>query len=246
MLHQVLKGIAPVAGLALGAMLAGCSIDMDSGGMEGGVPLAELDLTASTPTGVALVGPDNIAVTRGDTFNVDVTGAADAVDAVRFELDGDTLKVGRSKAAGRIAEKAQILVVLPSLNAIALAGSGDVEADYLEGDGEVSIAGSGTVRLRRVATQNLDISIAGSGDVEGQGVTDTLDISVAGSGSTRLAGVKAGSADISIAGSGDVALASDGKVAASILGSGDVAVTGNATCTVNAMGSGTVRCNSGS
>ncbi len=245
MLHKVMKTVAPVAGLALGAMLAGCSVDMGTGGMDG-VTLAELDVSAEAPTGVALVGPDNISVSRGDRFDVDVTGDADAVDAVRFELDGDTLKVGRMKNAGRDLGKAQVLVVLPSLRTIALAGSGDVVSDHFDGDGEVSIAGSGTARLGQIATQKLEVAIAGSGSVEGEGSTDTLEVSVAGSGSTRLAGLKAGNADVSIAGSGDVAFASDGKVDASIMGSGDVAVTGNATCTVSAMGSGKLRCSSGS
>ena len=126
-----------------------------------------------------------------------------------------------------------------------LAGSGDMSSDHIDGNGEISIAGSGSAKIDTIAADSLEISIAGSGDVEGSGAANTLDASIAGSGSIKLAGVKFDTADISIAGSGDVAFASDGTVEASIVGSGDVEVTGSATCTVSALGSGKLRCSSG-
>ena len=240
-MRRMIRNVAPVAALVAGTILVGCSVDMGSSGMDG-VTLAELDLTAAPPTGVALVGPDDIAVTRGDRFLIDATGDADAVDALRFRLEGDRLKVGRMKGADRDLGKARVRVVLPSLHSIALAGSGDIASDHLTDDGDISVAGSGNVRLAKIATRALDVSIAGSGSVEGSGTTQTLNVSIAGSGSARLSGVRTENADVSIAGSGDVDLASDGTVDASIMGSGDVTVTGNATCSASAMGSGKLRC----
>ena len=241
MFDRFVRTLAPVAGLAMGAMLAGCSVDMDIGGMDG-VTMAELDTSAGAPDSISLVGPDNVIITRGETFAVDVTGDTDAVDAVRFKLDGDELAIGRAEGIGRDIGRAQITLVLPSLRAIAIAGSGDVRSDHMVGAGKVSIAGSGDARVTNLVTESLDISIAGSGNVEGSGRTSSLDVSVAGSGSTRLADVTVNSADISIMGSGDVAFASDGTVEASIMGSGNVDVTGRATCEVSAMGSGKLRC----
>ena len=244
MFHKIMKGLAPAAALAIGTLVSGCNINVDMGGMEG-VTLAELDTSGTPPTEINLVGPDNVTVERGDTFAVDVTGDDEAVAAVRFERDGDDLTIGRHKDAERNIGKATIRVTLPSLNAIAIAGSGSATTDHLDGSGEISIAGSGDVTLSDIAADSLDISIAGSGDVEGTGAANSLDASIAGSGSIKLGSVKVDSADISIAGSGDVAFASDGTVEASIVGSGDVDVTGSATCTVSALGSGKLRCSAG-
>jgi len=244
MLHKVLKGVAPLAALAAGAFLAGCNGNITIGDSEG-VPLADLDTSGAPPTKLVLAGPDNVVVSEGPSLDIDVSGDQKAVDALRFTFDDGALGVMRDKNADKQIGRATVRVTMPSLNAIVMAGSGEIEAESLSGEAEVTIAGSGRAKVARVDATKLDLTIAGSGAFEASGSAENLDLTIAGSGASRMAGLRVGKADISVVGSGDAEFASDGKVDANIMGSGSVTVEGNADCTVQAMGSGKLRCRAG-
>ncbi|QKG72678.1 DUF2807 domain-containing protein [Erythrobacter mangrovi] len=244
MIHKILKGLAPVAALAGAVLVSGCDGMQVRIGDEDAVPLSELDMSGKAPTELVLASPDRVIVSDGDTLDIDVSGDQDAVDALRFSLDGDTLGIVRGKDGWKDKGTATIRVTLPGLTGIVLAGSGSIEAASLSGKADVTIAGSGKASVAKVTAEALDLTIAGSGDFEASGSADKLDMTVAGSGRARMAGLKVDTADISVAGSGDTEFSSDGTVDASIMGSGTVTVHGRANCTVSAMGSGKLNCKS--
>ncbi|WP_374407207.1 head GIN domain-containing protein [Pelagerythrobacter sp.] len=241
MLHKILKGVAPVVALMLAS---GCNGNININGSDG-VPLGELDMTGKTPTEVVAAGPDNVIVTRGAALDIDVSGDPEAVDALRFTLDDETLGVMRDNDWKNIDGKATVRVTLPRVEKLVLAGSGRAEVDVLDGEAEVTIAGSGTAETANVDARSLEVTIAGSGTYRAAGRTERLELSIAGSGNAQMDGLQAGDAEVTIAGSGNAAFASDGRVEASIMGSGDVTVTGSAQCTISAMGSGSLNCRAG-
>ncbi len=241
MTNSFIRNMAPAAALALGATLGGCNMNFDAASFEG-VPLSELDLGGDAPTGLELAGPDSVVVTDGAEFAVTIDGDPDAVEAVRFDRDGETLEIGRDTDIFDGSGKATIRVTMPAPRELGIAGSGAIEADTMAADAEIGIAGSGDVKIASIDADSLEVSIAGNGDVTTSGTADNLEISIAGSGNAKFAELKAETVDISIAGSGDIELASDGTVNASIAGSGDIRVTGNATCSMDAAGSGTMTC----
>lgn len=242
MLHKILKSMVPIAAMILAS---GCNGTINIGGSDG-VPLSELDTTGKTPVEVVLAGPDDVVVARGDTFDISVSGDDAAIDELRFTLDDETLGIMRESDGLRSADgKAMVRVTLPRVEKLVLAGSGTIEADMLDGDAEVTIAGSGTARTARVDVGTLNVTIAGSGTYRAAGRVDSLELKVAGSGKAEMDGLRVGNAEITIAGAGDAAFASDGTVEATIMGSGDVTVSGSARCTVNTMGSGTLTCKNG-
>merc|ERR1712026_649887 len=98
----------------------------------------------------------------------------------------------------------------------------------MSGAANVTVAGSGTVKIARLEAESLDLTIAGSGDITASGSAGSLDLTVAGSGKAAMAELEVDRAEVSIAGSGDAEFASDGPVEASIMGSGTVTVNGNA------------------
>lgn len=84
-----------------------------------------------------------------------------------------------------------------------IAGSGGAAIAEVNGDTDISIAGSGEVAVRRGRSPNLDISIAGSGDIDFGGVAGDVSVSIAGSGDIRIAEAT-GAVSRSIVGSGDI------------------------------------------
>lgn len=237
----------PFAPALIGAaalLLTACNSDFNITSSSSGVPLAELDYADATPTGISLAGPDKVIVTSGDALTIDVEGDPDVTEGLRFDLDDDSLQIGR-EGNWRQSGIATIRVTMPTPTRLSMAGSGTIEVDRL-GTGEeasVSIAGSGKSNVGRIDADTLEINVAGSGSLKAAGRAETLDLSIAGAGDLDLRQVEVGNADIAIAGSGDAVFASNGKIDASIMGSGTVEVIGNAQCSVSAMGSGELKCN---
>ena len=245
MLHRVLKAIAPIAALGLGAGLAGCgNMDLNING-ENGVPLAELDMSGEAPTELVLAGPDNVVVTEGDALSIEPEGSEEAVSRLRFSLKDGALGIMRANRSGSDGGKATVRVTMPLPREVVLAGSGTIALPGMTGDSEATIAGSGTANIGEVDAGRLEVTIAGSGTLEGSGSVRDLELTIAGSGDAKLSDLRVATADVTVAGSGSAAFASDGTVDASIMGSGDVTVRGRATCTVESMGSGKLRCEAG-
>jgi len=242
MFHRLIKGIAPVAAIALSAALAGCGdVNMEINGDEG-VPLAELDMSGDAPTELVLAGPDTVVISEGEALDIDVSGDADVVDLVRFTLKDGTLGILRKSGSYKSANTAVIRVTMPAPTALTIAGSGTIESAMMADEADINVLGSGSLVVKSLNAGKADVNVAGSGSITTSGTVDKLNLNLLGSGSAAMRELKVENADISIAGSGEAEFASDGKIDANIMGSGKVAIHGRATCKVSAMGSGRVVC----
>lgn len=241
MIKNLFKSVLPLIAVGLGLAATACgNVHVDVGDGDG-VRLAELDMAGAAPTKLVLAGPDKVVMTEGDRLDIKVSGDAEAIEALRFNLDDGTLGIMRDKG-WKGSGVATIAVTMPPAHEIVLAGSGDIKAPTLVEEAEVNIAGSGTVAVERVAARTLDVNVMGSGTLRATGTAERLDFNVAGTGKLAARGLKVERAEINIAGSGGGEFASDGKVDARIAGSGLVTVYGRADCSIKAMGSGRVVC----
>lgn len=236
--------IAMVAGLA--ACSFNGSSDAEGPGVAGSGSGSSRTYPIADFSAVELSGADDVDVRVGGGFSVRAEGPAAELDKLRIVKEGATLKVGRIRRTGMSwskGEHAKIYVTLPRLAAAAVAGSGAMTVDRIEGARFAGdIAGSGSLAIGAIAVDQADFSIAGSGDASATGSARGLKVEIAGSGSLEAGGLKATRAAVSIAGSGGVRARVDGTASVDIMGSGDVDLGGNAKCTVSKMGSGSVRC----
>jgi hypothetical protein len=140
--------------------------------------------------------------------------------------------------------KASFTVTVPQLNGATIAGSGDIRVDKVAGPGfEGTVAGSGGIDVASLNVQQLKLSIAGSGGVKaGAGTAQSADYDIAGSGDIDAGAIQSQTLKVSIAGSGGVKAHASGTADVSIMGSGDVDVSGGAKCSISKAGSGNVRC----
>jgi hypothetical protein len=243
-MDRFLGTMGPLFALSALGALSGCN-GIWSGLADGdGVPLAELDLDAGPPEGVALAGPDTVSITSGEQFTV--TAEGQAADKLRFKLENGTLTVAREGndwfGGNNNENAATVRITMPAPQRLSMAGSGHMTSEALANEAELSIAGSGTLETPNVAAQSLKVSIAGSGAYRAGGRADTLELSLAGSGNGDMSGLKVTRAQVNIAGSGDAVFASDGEVEANVMGSGTVTVRGSARCKITAIGSGSLIC----
>jgi hypothetical protein len=201
---------------------------------------------------ISTVGPQDVVVITGESYSVRSEGSPDALARLEAVVEDGKLVI-RPKgnfASGfnwsRVAG-ATFYVTTPRLDAVSLAGSGDMRIDRIDGGTfRASIAGPGELDIDAMAVDTADFSIAGSGSVVAAGTAQQTRASIMGSGEVEAKDLRSQTADVSMAGSGDAELTVEGEARVSIMGSGDVEIAGPARCTVSRMGSGEVRCESSS
>jgi hypothetical protein len=201
-------------------------------------------------TEISTVGPQDVVVTIGDTFSVRSEGSPGAVAQFEPVVEGDTLMIrprgGFNWGNWRSLNGATFYVTLPRLEGVAVAGSGDVRVDRIEGERfEGTIAGSGELLIAAMQVDQADFKIGGGGNVSASGTARQTEVAIGGSGDVEAGALRSDTASISIAGSGNVDLAVADEAKVSIMGSGDVDIAGPARCAVTRFGSGNVRCEGG-
>jgi len=199
-------------------------------------------------TRLETVGPQNVQVTTGDGFTVRLEGDQGAVARLSAAVEDGVLRIRpRDGFDFDWSDRGEVTihVTAPALEAITLAGSGDVHVDRIAGRSfNGGIAGSGTLDIDAIEVDEARFSIGGSGDIVVAGKAGNTVIEVGGSGTIAASDLQSRTAEIAIAGSGDIDLTAMDTAEVSVVGSGDVRVGGPANCSISRIGSGTVRCES--
>ena len=196
---------------------------------------------------IEVAGPYEVKVQTGGAAGVSAVGGQNLLDETEVVVDGSTLRIRPKKHNGvrwswGKRGKAEFTVTTAMLRGAAIAGSGGISVDKVEGDFKGEVAGSGDLQLSAVKGGAVEFSIAGSGDVKAAGTAVSTKIGIAGSGDVDAAALAAKTASVSIAGSGNVRANATDTAKVEIVGSGDVEVLGGAKCSVSKAGSGNVRC----
>jgi len=192
---------------------------------------------------VELAGHYDVRVTAGAAPSVRAEGNEAELERLEISVDNGRLRIGSKPGSWTSTGKVIVHVTAPNLQAVEVAGSGNIEVAPLRAAqfrGEV--AGSGNLVLQGLESDAATFDIAGSGNVRAAGRTRTVRLDVQGSGTGELGDLQAESAEISIAGSGDAQVRASGTATIDIAGSGNVGVVGGARCTTRKAGSGNVRC----
>lgn len=234
--------------------LAACNVGAVTSDRDDGLPGIAAQGSGTTRTfavdgfnAVDLRGADDVDVRVGPGFSVRADGDTELLDHLKISKDGDTLRISRVRKDGWnwSGDAARIAVTLPQLGGASVAGSGDMTVDRVAGASfNGAAAGSGSLAVAALQVDRADVSLAGSGDVRLAGTAKQLKVSVAGSGDVEAGGLTAAQAEVSIAGSGSVKAAVEGPAKVNLVGSGDVDLGGKAQCQTSKMGSGSVRCGS--
>lgn len=175
-------------------------------------------------TGIAVSAPIDVHVTQGGGPTVTLEGDAEALARIETVVESGRLRIRtrpgeRSRSWSR---KVTARVTARRIEALSIAGSGDIIAPALTGE-------------------SLDVSIAGSGDVRVGGKVAGLTASIAGSGDIRAGELEAQRVKVTIAGSGDAVVHARQALSVNVAGSGDVRYHGDPAVEQTILGSGSVR-----
>lgn len=207
---------------------------------------AERKFTVTGFNEIEVAGPFDVVVNVGKAQSVRAVGDSGDLDRLKVEVAGNELRIGTKERRWMDwsdSDPITIYVTVPALNAVSLAGSGDVQVDRVKADAFVgSIAGSGDLTIASLAAGNARLSIAGSGDLTASGSCRTAEVSIAGSGDVNIGRLRCQSLSARVAGSGDIIANATQNAKLTVMGSGAITVSGGAKCDVSKMGSGSARC----
>jgi len=179
-----------------------------------GEELATLRVEKLPMTRVVVRGAVEVEIRQGEPAELLMRGPAEQLALRPFIAREKLLVLGDSAGASRAdVSDVRYKLTLPSLEAL-------------------QVAGSGTVYVRPLVTEDLQVILDGSGDLRLHGVDaggHSLRLALNGSGDLELVTLSAQALAISLAGSGDVRLgevAVDGSLEAVVKGSGDLVARG--------------------
>jgi hypothetical protein len=216
-------GLATAAGLSAAGVQRGLpvfSVHFGPAEEGSGRPATE---TRSVPEfqRVHVAGPDRVIITVGGERSVEVTGDDNLLEFIRTEVSDHELRISRERPL-RTREPSSVTITVPSLDAVEVIGSGDVE-------------------LRGVDGGDLFLKINASGRIVAEGWVDYLEVEVTASGDVFAAGLEAERADVQITASGNVRVNARDTLDVQITASGTVFYVGDPRINQTIVASGDVR-----
>ena len=232
--------------LCIGLLSSGCLVEINGDSDEtvrGQGPLAQEFREIAPVNAVYLAMEGDLIIESGPEVEFRVEAQQNLLNWINtYVRDGELIIETDRDINLRPSEPIRFVLVTPTLEAISLAGSGDIRSEAFESPTfALSVAGSGDLFVDEIITEQLDVSIAGSGDIDIAGSTNAQEVSIAGSGDYNARQLTSNVLSISIAGSGDGYVQVSDELTASLIGSGSVYYLGNPSITSSIVGSGRVR-----
>lgn len=177
-------------------------------------------------------------VAKGSTLDELVTEVKNRELVIRFKTKS---LLWKDFETGKI----EIFITVPDISALTVSGSGDIDND---GPIEsrilnLTLSGSGSIKLDDLKSERLKANVSGSGNVEvkGDGTAEDLGVNISGSGSFKGENFKSQDVTVRISGSGNAYIDCENSLIARILGSGSIFYKGNPRIDQSVGGSGKVK-----
>lgn len=205
-----------------------------------------------TFTKISFRVPGKLYLRQGSPQKVEIEGKKDILEEIETEVDGNRLVIGKESGWMNWSwgnnDEVTVYITVKDLEGISVNGSGDVigETKIMARDLDLTVSGSGNLKIEIDATGNVEGDVSGSGDMYVKGKCGSFESDVSGSGKVVLAMSIANRADFGISGSGKIeASGTASDVKASISGSGKILAADLETnrCEIRISGSGDIEIN---
>lgn len=207
----VLVGILAflLGGLAIALLyqldVFGSSSSSDSEGS--GVPATQTREVASFSS-VELAGGNNVVIRVGEKRSVVVKADDNLLNRITTDVKSGALVIGNTPGSLKAKSPMSVEVNVPSLNALALTGSGNI-------------------MVGGIKTESLTVTLSGSGNLFGSGTATSLDVTVSGFGNARFTQLDADNVHAVVSGSGVIFVTATKSLDAAVTGSGTIMYAGN-------------------
>lgn len=197
---------------------------------------------------IQVEGPYKVALRTGLSSGAAATGSPQALDRVKIEVQGRTLRIRPNRSAwggypGAATGPVTIQATTRDLSHVIVGGSGSLDIDRVKGLRlDLSVVGASHLAVASVDADNLLVGLVGSGRITLAGKARQLRATVQGSGDFDGRSLSADDAQLTADTAGGVAVRAVRTAKVNARGLGDVEILGSPACTVEALGAGTVVC----
>jgi hypothetical protein len=170
-----------------------------------------------------------VTVTTGETFTVTLTTDDNLLPIFKREVVNQTLQLYTNES-WKTQSGIQFVITAPAID-------------------QVTVSGSGNMKITGIAESEFQCRISGSGSLDIFGTSGSLNAQISGSGHVRALDLHAESTSVNISGSGSITLAGSSEfIEAEISGSGQIDAVQliSMTATARITGSGSIRLNASS
>ena len=213
-------------------------------------PATERQLREVSPFSVvSAAGSMRVILRQGSPQRLEIEASAADQARVETEVRNGSLHIGRRREGRKMWETERfdgpvtVYVTAPTLTAVGVSGSGSllVEGAVQAEDLQISVSGSGSLKMPQLTARSLNTTITGSGDAKLGGSCPRHSISVSGSGEVSAADLRTDDTTVRVTGSGNARVNAAKTLTSRTSGSGSVLVSGNPQITSSKSGSGTVK-----
>ncbi len=189
--------------------------------------------SVSSFTSLDAEGPMDVQIAYGSPGTISIEADENLLPYIETSVAGNKLTIKSKKNVNfKTANKITVYVSMQEINSLQLSGSGDIKgtgAFTSDGKTDISLSGSGNLKLDFDSFKDLGLSLAGSGNMTLKGnATNSVDVKVSGSGNIDCMNVSSKDVDVKISGSGNVKVYANNSIDAKISGSGNVYYKGEA------------------
>jgi len=200
--------------------------------IKGNGNFTTIERTVGSYDQVALAGWFDVELVDGKEGDLTLEGESNLLEYILTEVNDGKLKIRVKKGVNLKPSSwdngIKVIVPIESINALKLAGSGDIvsRTTIKSNNFKTALSGSGDITLA-VESNSLDASMSGSGDINLSGSTENFDVSISGSGDIKAYDLDADNVDATVSGSADIKVTANKMIRARVSGSGDISYRGN-------------------
>ena len=177
-------------------------------------------------------------------FKVEITAQQNILNVIETNLVNNELVIKiRNGVRVRSHENIVVNISSPSVNGLKISGSGNfmVPDSIVTDNLNLTLSGSGNIKLHKLLASAVDANISGSGNIAiANGVVTTEKLRISGSGDIDVSNVAATYVTTATSGSGKTDVNASESLDVTISGSGSVFYTGNPIINTHISGSGKV------
>lgn len=185
-------------------------------------------------TSLAAGGAMDVQISYGNSNSISIEADENLLPYIETTVENGKLTI-KSKKNKNIQPKSKMIVKISmtKITGLQQSGSGNITGagDFSnDGQTDISLSGSGDLKLSFSSFKNLQLAISGSGNINLKGGSvDNIDARVSGSGNIDCLDVSSNNVDVKISGSGNIKVFAKNSIDAKISGSGNVFYKGGAT-----------------
>lgn len=203
--------------------------------------ITEKTISVESFDGFTLAISGDLYLRQGDQQEILVKAQPNLIDNMEFNIRNGHLKITYDRPVGR-SKGIRIYMTVPSLDQIAISGSGIIETDgsfSKLGDLALAVSGSGNLSFACDA-QSVSSQISGSGNIRIEGQGKEMSGQISGSGNIQASDFTVSNARVKISGSGNASVHATEELEAQVSGSGDIRYKGQPRLKAKTSGSGDI------